>query len=129
MGGFLQGLLIFIEIVSALLLIGIILLQKTKDEGLGLAFGAGVGETLFGSRTGNVLTKITVTLAGIFLINTLAIGYFAAGRAGTGSVVDRIPLQQSAPIQPAPGTPAPLNIPAGNGDAVPAQTPATTTTP
>ena len=43
MHGFLYGFLIFIEIVSALLLIGIILLQKTKDEGLGLAFGAGLG--------------------------------------------------------------------------------------
>ncbi len=133
MGGFLYGFLIFIEIVSALLLIGIILLQKTKDEGLGLAFGAGVGETLFGSRTGNVLTKITVTLAGIFLLNTLAIGYIAAGRVGTGSVVDRIPIQRSVPMQSpqaAPASaPAPLNIPVGNGDVAPATVPASSTTP
>jgi len=127
MGGFLYGFLVFIEIVSALLLIGIILLQKTKDEGLGLAFGAGVGETLFGSRAGNVLTKITVTLAGIFLLNTLAIGYIAAGRAGAGSVIDRLPTQQAMPIQSAPVTPAPMAIPAGSGDAVPAQPPATAT--
>jgi preprotein translocase subunit SecG len=132
MGGFLYGFLIFIEIVSALLLIGIILLQKTKDEGLGLAFGAGVGETLFGSRTGNVLTKITVTLAGIFLLNTLAIGYIASGRVGTGSVVDRLPVQQSVPAQSmpaqaAPAAPAPVDMPAASGDVIPVQTPATTT--
>ena len=127
MGGFLYGFLIFIEIVSALLLIGIILLQKTKDEGLGLAFGAGVGETLFGSRAGNVLTKITVTLAGIFLLNTLAIGYIAAGRAGSGSVIDRIPVQQAAPMQSMPVTPAPTAIPAGSGDVAPVQPPVTTT--
>jgi len=127
MGGFLYGFLIFIEIVSALLLIGIILLQKTKDEGLGLAFGAGVGETLFGSRAGNVLTKITVTLAGIFLLNTLAIGYIAAGRAGSGSVIDRMPVQQAAPVQSMPITPAPTAIPAGSGDVAPVQPPVTTT--
>jgi len=143
MGGFLYGFLVFIEIVSALLLIGIILLQKTKDEGLGLAFGAGVGETLFGSRAGNVLTKITVTLAGIFLLNTLAIGYIAAGRVGSGSVVDRLPVQQSIPVQAAPVgvpsgsgdaapvqmpvAPAPQAFPAGGGAAVPVQAPATTT--
>ncbi|MEI8140872.1 MAG: preprotein translocase subunit SecG [bacterium] len=132
MGGFLYGFLIFIEIVSALLLIGIILLQKTKDEGLGLAFGAGVGETLFGSRTGNVLTKITVTLAGIFLLNTLAIGYIASGRVGTGSVIDRLPVQQSVPTQSmpaqaAPVEPAAVDIPAASGDVTPVQTPATTT--
>ena len=120
MGGFLYGFLIFIEIVSSLLLIGIILLQKTKDEGLGLAFGAGVGETLFGSRAGNVLTKITVTLAAIFLLNTLAIGYIAAGRAGTGSVIDRIPAQQAVPLQAAPSAAAPAGIPAGSGDVAPA---------
>lgn len=125
MGGFLYGFLIFIEIVSSLLLIGLILLQKTKDEGLGLAFGAGVGETLFGSRAGNVLTKITVILAGIFLLNTLAIGYIAAGRVSSGSVVDRIPVQRSAPAQSTPVTAAPLSIPSGSGDqAAPVQGPA-----
>lgn len=129
MGGFLYGFLIFIEIVSSLLLIGIILLQKTKDEGLGLAFGAGVGETLFGSRTGNVLTKITVTLAAIFLLNTLAIGYIAAGRVGTGSVIDRLPAQQAAPVSSAPAAPAPVGIPAGSGDVAPAPAMPATTTP
>ena len=142
MGGFLYGFLIFIEIVSSLLLIGIILLQKTKDEGLGLAFGAGVGETLFGSRAGNVLTKITVTLAGIFLLNTMAIGYIAAGRVGSGSVTDRLPVQQSMPSQPAPVAPqqAPLEIPAAPApvapvapaagvDVPPASAPAASTTP
>lgn len=128
MNGFLYGFLIFIEILSSLLLIGIILLQKTKDEGLGLAFGAGVGETLFGSRAGNVLTKITVTLAAIFLLNTLAIGYIAAGRVGSGSVIDRLPAQQAMPVQAAPISPGPATIPAGSGDAVPAPlaVPATT---
>lgn len=129
MNGFLYGFLIFIEILSSLLLIGIILLQKTKDEGLGMAFGAGVGETLFGSRAGNVLTKITVTLAGIFLLNTLAIGYVAAGRVGSGSVIDRLPVQQSMPVQAAPVVPSPLAIPAGSGqvDPAPPAIPATTT--
>ncbi len=127
MHGFLYGFLIFIEIVSALLLIGIILLQKTKDEGLGLAFGAGVGETLFGSRAGNVLTKITVTLAGVFLLNTLAIGYIAAGRVGTGSVVDRIPVQKAVPAQAAPVGTAPVGIPPVGPAEAPVQIPAATT--
>ncbi|MEI6562704.1 MAG: preprotein translocase subunit SecG [bacterium] len=124
MGGFLYGFLIFIEIVTALLLIGIILLQKTKDEGLGLAFGAGVGETLFGSRAGNVLTKITVTLAIIFLADTLAIGYMASGRMASGSVIDRLPVGREIPAQNVPAQPSPLAIPAASGDAIPAPAPA-----
>ena len=123
--GFMYGVLIFIEIVTALLLVGFILLQKTKDEGLGLAFGAGVGETLFGSRAGNVLTKITIGLAVIFLADTLILGYIASGRVASGSVTDREPAAvpaQTAPIGdmpaglpgtiPVPGKPAPLQFPA-----------------
>ncbi len=72
--GILRILLIIVEIVTCLLLIGVILLQKTKSEGLGLAFGSGMGETLFGSRAGNVLTKITVILGLVFLANTAFLG-------------------------------------------------------
>jgi preprotein translocase subunit SecG len=117
--GFFHGLLVFIEVVTAVLLVAIILLQKTKDEGLGLAFGAGVGESLFGSRAGNVLTKITIGLAIVFLVDTLILGYIASGSIATGSVTDQLPVERSAPAQPGPlgGIPANPGIP-------PVQTPA-----
>jgi len=107
-----MGLLIFVEVVTALLLIGIILLQKTKDEGLGLAFGAGVGESLFGSRAGNVLTKITIGLAVVFLSVTLMIGYLSAGRVRGGSVTDQLPTDTTAPAAPAGSRPVPAQVPA-----------------
>jgi len=114
--GFIHGLLVFIEIVTAVLLVAIILLQKIKDEGLGLAFGAGVGETLFGSRAGNVLTKITIGLAVIFLVDTLILGYIAAGKITSGSVTDQLPMEHSAPAQSGPmgglpAMPAPARAP------------------
>lgn len=123
--GFIHGLLIFVEVVSALLLVGIILLQKTKDEGLGLAFGAGVGETLFGSRAGNVLTKITIGLAVVFLVDTLVLGYMASGSVTSGSVTDRLPASApapaAAPASPVSGLPA---LPAAAPGSLPAQAPA-----
>ena len=60
--------LLFVEITCGLLLIGIILMQRSKGQGAGTAFGGGMGESLFGSRAGNVLTKMTVVLTIIFLI-------------------------------------------------------------
>lgn len=124
------GFLIFIEVVTALLLIGIILLQKTKDEGLGLAFGAGVGESLFGSRAGNVLTKITIGLAVVFLADTLMIGYLSAGSVRSGSVTDQLPAEQAAPVAPSGAAPMPIPsgtlpsaVPAG-GSSIPIQVPA-----
>lgn len=105
----LRALLILIEVVCGVLLVGVILLQKSKDEGLGLAFGAGVGETLFGSRAGNVLTKITIGLAVAFLVNTALLGVLYA-KAATPSLVDRLPVgQPAAPVQDQ-GT-VPLNLP------------------
>jgi preprotein translocase subunit SecG len=108
--------LIIIEVMTSILLVGVILLQKSKDEGLGLAFGAGVGETLFGSRAGNVLTKITIGLAVVFLVNTLLIGMVLRNSVTSGSVTDRLPPEQVAPPQPAssgegtamPESPAPI---------------------
>jgi len=68
-----RTLLIVVLAIVSLMLIGIILLQRSKSEGLGLAFGSGMGETLFGSRAGNVLTRITVILGVVFLVNTLVL--------------------------------------------------------
>ena len=90
-----------IEIFVNLLLIGIILIQKSKSEGLGLAFGAGMGETLFGSRAGNVLTRGTIVLTVVFMVNTLVIGILYAGREEK-SLIQR----QSGPPAPAPTAPA-----------------------
>jgi preprotein translocase subunit SecG len=95
--GVIRVILIVIEVVTSILLIGVILLQKSKDEGLGLAFGAGVGETLFGSRAGNVLSKITIGLAVVFLVNTLLIGMVLRRGVTSGSVTDRLPAEQAAP--------------------------------
>jgi hypothetical protein len=78
---------------------------------MGLAFGAGMGETLFGSQVGNVLTKITVVLSVIFLINTMILGFMAVGKsAAVGSVVDKAgPVPATPAVPPTPGT--------GSGDA------------
>lgn len=76
-----RTLLIIFEVLVSLLLIGLILLQKSREQGLGMAFGANVGESLFGSRAGNVLTKGTVILGSIFALNTLVLGLLYAGAA------------------------------------------------
>jgi preprotein translocase subunit SecG len=102
----LRYVLIVVEVLCCLLLIGVILLQQSKSQGMGLAFGGGMGETLFGSRAGNVLTKITVTLALIFLANTTLLGIMYT----TGSEKS---LVESAPA-PAP-LPMPGGSPAGDG--------------
>ncbi len=101
-----RTLLIILEAACSLSLIGLILLQKAKDGGLGLAFGSGSNDSLFGARAGNVLTKATVGIGIVFIVNTLILGMLFAGSAST-SLVDKelgaqpIPMQQSAAPQQA----------------------------
>ena len=109
-------LLLLIEVVTAFLLIVVILAQKSKDQGLGMAFGSGMGESLFGSRTGNVLTRMTVTLIIVFTICTVVLGVLFSGGRGasrSGSVMDGAGSRQ-VPVAPvaAPAASQPL-LPSG----------------
>ena len=78
---FLKGLFIVVEVLCCFLLVGLILLQRSKKEGLGLAFGASTGESLFGSRAGNVLSKATVVLGIVFMASTLILGVLFAQKS------------------------------------------------
>jgi len=93
---FLKALFIVIEVLCCLLLIGLILLQKSKSEGLGMAFGAGAGESLFGARAGNVLSKATVILGIVFMANTLVLGILFAQQEKT--LMDAVEAQAVQPI-------------------------------
>jgi preprotein translocase subunit SecG len=99
---FLKTLFIVVEVLCSLLLIGIILLQKSKSEGLGMAFGAGAGESLFGARAGNVLSKATVVLGIVFLANTLLLGVLFTQKDKTLMEDAAVPAAQPAAIQTQP---------------------------
>jgi len=98
---FIKALFIVIEVLCCLLLIGLVLLQKAKNEGLGLAFGAGAGESLFGARAGNVLSKATVVLGITFIASTLILGILFAKADQTLMDTVDTPAQPMA-IQPQP---------------------------
>ncbi|MFP4105395.1 MAG: preprotein translocase subunit SecG [Phycisphaerae bacterium] len=71
-------------VIICVLLILVILLQKGKGGGLGAAFGGAGGGSAFGTRTGDVLTWVTILLTGAFL--ALAIGANLAFRTDPGVV-------------------------------------------
>ena len=105
----LKSVLLVVEVLSAFLLVVVILAQKSKDQGLGMAFGSGMGESLFGSRAGNVLTRMTITLAAVFMLTTIVLGIlFAKGRGGSsGSVMDgAVAEAPMAPVAELPALPA-----------------------
>ena len=121
----LRSVLLIVEVLAAFLLVVVILAQKSKDQGLGMAFGSGMGESLFGSRAGNVLTRMTITLATVFMLTTIVLGVlFARGKGGSGSVMDRAasqPMAPAAPMTPAQA-PAPM-MPSEEPVALPVEAP------
>lgn len=107
-----------VEIICALLLLGIILIQKPKSHGAGFAFGANMGETLFGGQAGNVLTRTTVILMVIFLLNTTLLAYLGTKRR---SVVDTLESKAPPALPVAPKGPEMPQIPVSGagGETVP----------
>src|SRR5829696_3098656 len=88
-----------VQILTALGMIGLILIQHGKGADMGAAFGSGGSGSLFGaSGSANFLSRTTAVLAGVFFVCTLALAYFGnlAQPAGSGSVLER-----SAPAAPA----------------------------
>lgn len=91
---FLISFLYVIEVLVCFMLGGVILLQKPKEGGLGVSFGGGMGEALFGAQMGNVLTKATIILGTVFLLNTLTLSRLTS-RSGS-SVMEGV--RTSAPV-------------------------------
>jgi len=126
-------LLIAVEIICSFLITCVILLQKSKGEGLGMAFGAEMGESIFGARASNVLVKITIWLGTIFIINTVILAMIYSHASPLSALGGRTrapaaPVEQSAPLSPvlpaAPTMPAsPLPQPQAPQETTP-QTPA-----
>lgn len=117
-------LLTIVEVICAVLLILLVLLQRSKDEGLGMAFGNAMGESLFGAQATTILTKGTVILAVVFMLNTIVLDRMSSrgSRNRSGSIMDNVtgnaalpPPMEAAPVAPAApeaAVPAPESVPA-----------------
>jgi preprotein translocase subunit SecG len=114
-----------IQLLSALAMIGLVLVQHGKGADMGASFGSGSAGSLFGaSGSANFLSRSTAVLATVFFVCTLALAYMGhtrvqapAASEGT-SVLDRAvpaPAESGAPQIPGlapPPAAAPASAPA-----------------
>ncbi|WP_313329939.1 preprotein translocase subunit SecG [Comamonas sp.] len=118
--------LLTIQMLAALVMIGLVLVQHGKGADAGAAFGSGSSAgSLFGaSGSANFLSRSTGVLAAVFFVTTLGLAYLGNARpTSAGSVLEgpaaAIP-QSSAPVDatiPPASTPAPAAAPAAGADA------------
>ena len=112
-------LVLVVHIVTALAIIGLVLLQHGKGADMGAAFGSGASGSLFGATgSANFLSRTTAVLAAIFFVTSLGLAYLATHRPKqSGGVMDAVKEQPAVPVpsgpsQPEAGkTPAPVTEP------------------
>jgi preprotein translocase subunit SecG len=101
--------LLAVQMLSAVVMVGLILVQHGKGADMGAAFGSGGSGSLFGaSGSANFLSRTTAVLATVFFVSTLALAYFGTARTApsTGSVLENAALVAPAPAAVAPAAPA-----------------------
>ena len=106
-----------VQMLSAVGMIGLVLVQHGKGADMGAAFGSGGSGSLFGaSGSANFLSRSTGVLAAVFFACTLALAYFgnAQPRSSGSSVLDKASVLAPAPAASAatgaaqiPGTSSP----------------------
>lgn len=118
--------IVVIQVLSALTIIGLVLLQHGKGADMGAAFGSGASGSLFGATgSSNFLSKSTGFAAAVFFAATLALAFFGNQRTtATGGVMDNLPANSvpTVPVAPpastgsvavpVPAATAPVSVPA-----------------
>jgi preprotein translocase subunit SecG len=103
-----MNLILAVQMVSALAMIGLILIQHGKGADMGAAFGSGSSGSLFGATgSSNFLSRTTAILATVFFVATLSLAYFGNLRTGSpagGSVLEG--MATAVPVAPAPASAA-----------------------
>ena len=107
----LANLILVIQLLSALAIIGLVLVQHGKGADMGASFGSGASGSLFGATgSANFLSRSTAVCAALFFASTLSLAYFSNHRGSSAAdetVLDRAaPLAASAPASIASGVPA-----------------------
>lgn len=102
----LQTIVLVAHVGIALLIIGLVLLQRGKGADAGTGFGAGASGTVFGARgSATFFSRMTGVLATLFFVTSLGLAYLATQQTAPTSLLETAPAPQS--VAPAPATETP----------------------
>jgi len=93
--------LLVIHLLIAIAIVVLVLLQRSEGGALGIGGGGGGGGLMTGRAAGNLLTRTTAILAGLFMLTSMGLTILA-GRSGDRSFLDRV--EQGGPTAPPAGT-------------------------
>jgi len=107
------NIVLVIQLLSALAMIGLVLVQHGKGADMGASFGSGSAGSLFGaSGSANFLSRSTAVLATVFFACTLALAYMGHTRATVPATSEGTSvLERAVPAASEPAGTAPAQIP------------------
>ena len=109
-----ENVVLTVHLILALLLIGVVLLQRSEGGGLGMGGGGAISAR--GAAT--ALGKVTWVLAAAFIVTSVTLTIMAANSSNSGSVADQIGIEAPTAEEPAAPKgsdllpPAPADAPA-----------------
>ena len=110
-----EKLVLVIHSISALVIIGLILLQQGKGAAAGASFGGGASQTVFGSEGGgSFFTRATAIFAAIFFSTSVGLAVIAKNHSALSNKDIPVPAALTAPavqsdvptVQPQSAAPA-----------------------
>ena len=127
-----MNLVLALQILAALVMIGLVLIQHGKGADMGASFGSGASGSLFGATgSANFLSRSTAVCAAVFFVCTLSLAYTANDRpraSSATSILDRPANAASTPLTGASGAAA-IPLPASGAAVVPKPAPASAPMP
>jgi preprotein translocase subunit SecG len=106
----LLNLLLVLQLLTALIMIGLVLVQHGKGADMGASFGSGASGSLFGATgSANFLSRSTAVCAAVFFVCTLILAYYGMAKPESGgtTILDVPSLPASAPAASAAAAPVP----------------------
>lgn len=94
--------ILVVHLMLAIVLVGLVLIQRSEGGALGIGGGGGMGGFLTGRGTANLLTRSTTVVAALFIVTSLTLAKLSGGGAVQPSILDTA----------VPAAPAPAPVPA-----------------
>jgi preprotein translocase subunit SecG len=118
----LQSIIYILHVLTCLMIVGLVLLQRGKGADAGTGFGAGASGTVFGARgSASFLSRATAALATTFFVTSLALAFFSNEPTAPESVLERsLPSQQQTAPEAVPPPEQDLEAPPVFEDNLPA---------
>ena len=94
-----ESVILIVHVFLAIVLVGVVLLQRSEGGALGI--GGGGGGLMTGRGSTNLLTRTTAVVAALFMLTSLGLNILATNRSQPSSILDEAQATAAPPAQPA----------------------------